>query len=67
VSHLALVIDIRASPNLKINRKYRTTVYLPLSCFTTACRCHTRASLAKLSRSPKGRAPQFKKPGIRFL
>jgi len=32
------------------NTKNRTTIYLPLCCFSTICRCHTRV-------------PQFKKPG----
>jgi len=44
----------QASPDLTIKhkKKNRTTIYLPSSCFSTICRCRTRAPLANLSLLP---------------
>jgi len=38
-----------ASPNFKFKHK---TIFLPLSCFSTICRCHARAPFANLPAPP---------------
>jgi len=46
---LALVIDTRTSPILTIkHNKNRTTIYLPLSCISAVCCCHTCSPLTNL-------------------
>ena len=59
---IALVIDTRASRNLKSKNK-NSTIHLPISCFSTKCRCHTRTPLANLSRPP----PSFRIQVLAYL
>jgi len=56
-SHPLFPFDVASlilAPHLpsKSSTENRTTFYLPLSCFSTICRCHSRAPFASLSRPP---------------